>query len=45
MQHHDDISIMRGKDTGLYGEDEDHPQDIIGVPNAHGGFDVIKHLN
>jgi hypothetical protein len=44
MQHHDDIQIMRGKDTGLYGEDEDHPQDIIGQPNSHGGFDVIRHL-
>ena len=45
IQHHDDIQIMRGKDTGLYGEDEDHPQDIIGQPNEHGGFDVIRHLN
>lgn len=45
MQHHDDIKIMRGKDTGLYGEDEDHPQDIIGQPNSHGGFDVLRHLN
>lgn len=44
MQHHDDIKIMRGKDTGLYGEDEDHPQDIIGQPNSHGGYDVLRHL-
>lgn len=40
----DDIKIMRGEDTGLYGEDEDHPQDIIGAPNTHGGFDVYRHL-
>lgn len=44
MHHTDDVKIMRGKDTGLYGEDEDHPQDIIGVPNSHGGYDVLRHL-
>jgi hypothetical protein len=44
VQQHDDIQIMRGVDTGLYGEDEDHPQDIIGQPNQHGGYDVIRHL-
>lgn len=41
----DDIQIMRGEDTGLYGEDEDHPQDIIGAPNTHGGYDVFRHLS
>ena len=40
----DDIKIMRGEDTGLYGEDEDHPQDIVGAPNTHGGYDVYRHL-
>jgi hypothetical protein len=45
VQQHDEIQIMRGKDTGLYGEDEDHPYDVIAKPNPKGdGYDVIKHL-
>lgn len=41
---HNDNQYMRGEDTGLYGEDEDHPYDVIARPNSHGGYDVIKPL-
>jgi hypothetical protein len=40
---HNDNQYMRGEDTGLYGEDEDHTYDIIGRPSPDGkGFDVLK---
>jgi hypothetical protein len=39
---HNDIQYL--KDTGLYGEDEDHPyKGVIGRPSPHGnGYDVIR---
>lgn len=39
----DDIQIHRN--TGLYGEDEDHPVDFIGRPSPKGnGYDVIRQI-
>jgi hypothetical protein len=42
QQHHDGIQYL--KDTGLYGEDEDHPyKGVIGKPSPHGnGYDVVR---
>jgi hypothetical protein len=40
---HNDNQYLRGEDTGLYGEDEDHTYDVIARPSPDGkGFDVLK---
>ncbi len=41
----DDIKIMRGEDSGLYGEDEDDTYDAVVRPSPRGnGYDVLKPL-
>lgn len=40
--HNDEVFIMPGEQSGLYGEDEDHPYDAIVKKSPHGnGYDVL----
>lgn len=40
----DDVFVMPGSESGLYGEDETHPYDAIVTPSGHGpkSYDVLK---